>query len=94
MVMQLDCDDPGITIWRIAYDIGEIAIEGKQDATEFLSFGNDDRVGRANGKMVPQQQNLMPMRSQRPNDLVRDALIGEKPDFHAPTASKSAKSLA
>jgi hypothetical protein len=60
MVVQLDGDDPGVAIWRIADDIGEIGIEREKDTAEFLSFGDDVRIRRANGKMVAKDKTVCP----------------------------------
>jgi len=61
---------------------------------EFLSFGNDGMIRRANGKIIPEEQNLMSMYLQRHGKSVRDTLINEESKLHTDTASKSAKSLA
>ena len=94
VIVQLNGDDAEVPGWRIGHDVGKIAIEGEENRAEFPRLGDDDRVGRADGKDFPQQCDLMPVTAERLGDFRRHALVAEEAQAHAGTASNSAKSRA
>ena len=94
VIVQLNGHDAEVLRRRIGHDVREIAIQGDENRAEFPRLGDDDRVGRADGKDFPQQRDLMPVAAERFGDFRRHALVAEEAQAHAGTASNSAKSRA
>jgi CRISPR-associated protein Csb2 len=47
MIVELNADDAAVVRGRIGYDVGEVAVEGKENRVQFLCLGDHDRIGRA-----------------------------------------------
>ena len=94
VVVQLNGHDAEVLRRRIRHDVREIAIQGDENRAEFPRLGDDDRVGRADGKDFPQERDLMPVAAERFGDFRRHALVAEEAQAHAGTASNSARSRA
>lgn len=95
VVVQLQRKNAAVAGRWVGDNVGEIPVQREKEAIQFLSFGDDQRIRRADGKVFPQRQDFMALELEELNDLQRDALVSEEPKFHAAAmASKSARSRA
>ena len=92
VIVKLQGDNANESVGGIRNNVRKVSVQRKQNASQLLRLGDHDWINRTNRQMIPQNQNLMTPFSKRLHYFQRDALVGEKPDFHA--ASKSARSRA
>ena len=67
---------------RISNDVGEVAVEGKQDGVKLLGLRDDGGIRRLNGQVILDPQNLMRCVLERVDDEVRDAVVREEAEGH------------
>lgn len=93
VIVKLNRDDAQIAGRRIGHDVAEVTVQRHKNCVEFLRFGDDNAIGRANGQNVAQQSHLMTVSKQSVRDFCRHALVAEEPQAHA-AVSNSASSRA
>src|SRR5262245_5052970 len=56
MIVQLKGDDTKVIVGRIRHNVQKVAVQRKEQGLQFLSFGDNKPIRRADVQMFPQKQ--------------------------------------
>src|SRR5262245_37754307 len=71
VIVQLKCYYAEVVRRRIGHDVRKIAVERKENCTQFLSLRDHRWIERSNGKDFPQQSGLMTVATKCVSDFGR-----------------------